>query len=259
MSRRRYNFRSRRSPVARLRRRHLRPRPVISPGVWGRRRPSRPIWRPRSRFYWHRRYGYLPGYDGWPIVDDLPTIERPLRVNFSAPAKAALRRRHLLIGIWADRLARGGGQQRHFVNRFYGVPGFDWVVRDYFSGPYLRNSAHLAMRLAHQLADRDPDFARRLSFERTLAFAPDGYSIPATDLVHGGMRYQLKPWARLHATAIRQQFRRNHALYTSPKRVRWVFDRQRLALPRSEIIAQIRHTIGQNAHSPYRVAFERLI
>jgi hypothetical protein len=144
-----------------------------------------------------------------------------------------------------------------FIQRFHRVSGFEWVVHDYFAGPYGRAGAILAMRLAHRLADRHPDFTRRISFERALGLAPSGHLVRTIDITRNGLRYQLKPWSQIDPHTIRQQFLRDIALFGRPDEVRWVFDLQRLGRPKRAVVEEVRRILTPARFPGYRYPHHR--
>jgi hypothetical protein len=163
----------------------------------------------------------------------------------------------LLKGVWPDRLAGGSQRLIEFIRRFHRVSGFEWVVRDYFAGSYDRAGAILAMRLAHRLADRHPDFIRRISFERALGLAPGGHPVRTVDITQNELRYQLKPWSQIDPEIIRQHFLRNIALFEGPDKVRWVFDSQRLGRPKRAVVEEVRRILSPAGFSGPRYPHHR--
>jgi hypothetical protein len=126
-----------------------------------------------------------------------------------------------------------------FVNRFHDIAGVGQVVEAYFAGNYQRAVARMAIRLTERLAARDPAFRPRLHYDRRISFAPDSQPILTVVVGYRGIHYRLFPWRRLHRTAMLRQLRRDRLVFSSPDRVRWVFDR-RLAPSVGELAARVR-------------------
>lgn len=176
-------------------------------------------------------------------------LQQPGLARINSQAQRLLRQRGLLTGVWSDRLANASPRLIRFINRFHRASGFERVIRDYFAGLYKRAGAILAMRLAHRLADRSPDFSRRLSFERVLGFAPGGHPVHALEIVRNGMHYKLKPWSRLYPFALRGQFLRDVALFGRPDQIRWVFDGQRLGRQKGDVVREVRRILASGRFS----------
>jgi hypothetical protein len=164
-------------------------------------------------------------------------------------ARAALQRHSQLAGAWAQRLAGASQKLISFINRFYGVTGFQRVVRDYYGGRYRRNVARLVMRYANRLANRYPDFARRLTFERVLGFSDDGQPIRTVAITRDGMRFRISPGPRISPFAIRSQFLRDMTLFGEPAAVRWVFDGRQLGMEKGDVVRFARRVLS-NARFP---------
>jgi hypothetical protein len=162
--------------------------------------------------------------------------------RYARPALAALWRQGVLAGVWIERLRRAGPRVVAFVNRFYRTPGFGWVVRLYFGGPYRRAIARLAMDLAERLAARDAGFVAAASFEQALGVLPTGEPLLSVELSYRARRYVMLPWRRLHRRAIRHQLRRSATLHPQPERVRWVF--RRGTLSRAELVRSLRQLLA---------------
>ncbi len=107
------------------------------------------------------------------------------------------------------------------------------------------------MRFAHRLADRQPDFRRRMDFVRALGVAPGGHPVLLVDMTNNGVRYQFKPWSRVDPFAIRGQLLRDAALFGSPSRVRWVFDGKRLGMRKADLVREVRRILTDR-QSPLR-------
>lgn len=175
---------------------------------------------------------------------DLGRVSRQPQLGRITPeARRSLRQRGLLSGVWPRRLASASQHLIRFINRFHRVAGFERLLRDYFAGRYKRGGALLTMRFAQQLASRQPDFARRLAFQHTLVFAPDSLPIEAVSITRNGTHYQIRPWSRIYPQAIRRQWLRDMALFGSPDRVRWVFDRGRLRMRKPDVVRQVRRIL----------------
>lgn len=160
-------------------------------------------------------------------------------------ARQSLRQRGLLIGVWPGRLANANQGLIRFINRFHRVAGFERVVADYFADKHKRTGAILIMRFAYRLAKRYPNFARLMSFERALSFAPSGHPIRVVNIVRNGVHYKFKPWAQINPFAIRRQFLHDMALFGNPNKVRWVFDGKRLGMQKRDILKQVRRVLAR--------------
>ncbi len=195
------------------------------------------------------------------LLATLPGMRR-----YSHNGYRTLWRYGLLHGVWIDQLASADEELVRFVNRFYDVPGFHHVVRDYFGGPYRRRVARLAMRLVERLVERlaarRPAAVRTLRFRRALGVGPAGLPVRAIELVSGRIRYLLLPWPRLDDAAARQLLRRSAALYGTPEAVRWVFDGDGLRQPRSVIVRELRRALrpsGSGGGHRWLAALDRLV
>ncbi len=225
--------RIRRRPVPGVRRSRVRRPRVIRPVVWVSNRP----WLPTSP---------LPATQ---VVVRTPASRtrspRPLPgpQAIHTQARRALDRAGMLQGIWASRLAQASPDLVRFINRFHRVTGFQHVVQDRFGVPARQARARLAQRLAHRLANRDPNFARRMAFQRVLGMALGGHPLVTVDVLHRGRRHRLLPWPQLHPRAVQQQLLRDMALAAGPGRVVWVFDGRRLNVDRSTLLASLRRAL----------------
>ena len=157
----------RRRPKRRLRYRRLirRPRRIRKRPKYLRRRKNRTVYitkRPRTRVI----------YRASPIIrvvraNDPTTITLSSgNGNLKSNAKEALRQRGLWRGIWRQRLRYPPSRLARFINRFYRIPGFEYVVQDYYGRPYQQQRAKRAIQLAHRLANDNSNYLRRLFFSR---------------------------------------------------------------------------------------------
>ncbi len=161
--------------------------------------------------------------------------------RYARPALAALWRQGLLAGVWIERLRRAPPRLATFVNRFFPVSGFAWVVRLYFGGSYRCAIACLAMDLAERLAERDARFINVASFERAIGSLPSGDPLLTVELSYRGRRYVLLPWTRLHRRGLFRQLRRSTVLHPQPEHVRWVF--RRGSLSRAQLVRNLRRLL----------------
>ena len=175
----------------------------------------------------------------------MPRGSRPLPgpQAIHSQARRALARFGMLQGIWASRLAQASPDLVRFINRFHRVAGFQRVVQDRFAGPARAARARLTQRLAHRLANRDPNFVGRMAFQRVVGVALGGHPLITVDLIHRERRYHLLPWTQLHPWAVQQQLLRDMALATGPGAVRWVFDGRRLGLDRGRLLRSLRQLL----------------
>ncbi len=164
-------------------------------------------------------------------------------------ARSALRRHGLLVGVYKDRLSGASQFIKRFINRFYGIWGFEWVVRYYFREPYKRACANLAVRFVHQMANRLPDAGRRMGFEMTLGFAPGGHLVQVVEVTYDQVRYQIKPWTSIDPITVSRQLLRDIALANRLDLVRWVFDGRRLRMSKRDVIQQIRKILTKGRFS----------
>ena len=148
------------------------------------------------------------------------------------------------MGIWPNRLANASHSLIRFINRFHPVAGFERIVRDYFAGSYKRAGAKLAMRFAHQLADRQPKSKQLMSFGRTMGLAPGGHLVRTIAITYNGMNYHLAPWSRIYPIAAKGQLLRSASLFDSPDRFRWVFDGNRTGMSKQAIVSSIRRSFS---------------
>lgn len=232
------------SRVPRVRRRPV-PRP-LPPSLSRRRRQPRPgsrRWCLRRPWSAWCRPAYRPPAQ---VSINLPRPQGPPRLDRLTPeARRTLRQRGLLSGAWPERLAGAGEGLIRFINRFHRVSGFEVPLRDYFAGRYRRAMARVAIRLARHLASRYPGFARTMTFERAVGFAPGGIPIRTIEVVHRGVRYVLYPASRLDGPAIEQYFWRNASLFQDPARVRLVFDGTRLGLQRRQVVESLQRILAR--------------
>ncbi len=187
MLRRTYRRRPRRRKpyrrsLLRLRRIKRRPRRIRKKPrvVYAKKRP----WRRR------RRWLYRPS----PIIrvvhtNDPTTVTIANGGSLKVNAKEALRQRGLWRGIWRQRLRHPPSRLARFINRFYRIPGFEYVIQDYYGRPYQQQRAKRAIQLAHRLANENSNYLRRLFFNRIVRLNVDGQPQNTINVNLGSVRY----------------------------------------------------------------------
>jgi hypothetical protein len=246
--------RPRARPLRPLPTRPTRPRPPRRPSPGrrpprrpspGRRPPRRPLYDTRPPWWWRRYPLPRPAIAVYRLPRTSAPSGAPPRLGRISPqARESLRRQGLSGGVWSRRLAGAGRRLIRFINRFHRVSGFGRVVRDYFAGPYKQAGALLIMRFARQLADRQPDFQRVMSFEPAIGLGPGGHAFRVVDITRDNLRYEFKPWSRIYPFAVRGQFLRDMTLSGSPSQVRWVFDGQRLGMRKADVVREVRRILS---------------
>ncbi len=250
-------------PLVQKRRYYRRPRRFRKPKAVLRRRR---LWRRWPKIPWYVRTWYGYRWPWWRYPSDWiyrPQAGTSIKTTFPGlekfrpQARHALRRHGLLKGVWPRRLANCSNRLTNFINRFYSIAGFEWVVRDELGGGYPRRTARLAARLAQRLAARHPDFAQRMSFERVLGTAPGVGSLRSLALTFDQRHYQLSPWSELEPASVRTQFKRN--LLSRPVRnTRWVFDATRLGRRKAEVVRVLRRILRKTPPTGRRLpGFQR--
>ena len=106
-------------------------------------------------------------------------------------AQEALRQRGLWRGIWRQRLRYPPSRLARFINRFYRIPGFEYVVQDYYGRPYQQQRAKRAIQLTHRLANDNSNYLRRLLINRIVRLNRNGQPRNTISLQLGAARYQL--------------------------------------------------------------------
>ena len=195
MIRRTYQRRPRKRPLIRrpLRIRRTSRRPKVYPVTY-RRRPKRVAYLKKKR----RPYWYWRKYRRPTRIVQVVQTNQPDTVYVSggtraltSGAKASLRRRGLWRGVWRQRLSYPAAKLARFINRFYLVPGFEYVVQDYFARPYQQQRAKRAIQLAHRLASEHSNYQQRLLFERIVRLGPNGEPRATVAVNLGNVRYRI--------------------------------------------------------------------
>ncbi len=153
------------------------------------RRTSVIIRPPRDRVV--IRNVYHPVRRDW-VLDGATAVYRT-DANLSRITRAArngLRQRGLLRGVWPTRLAQANDDLIRFINRFYRVAGFEYVVQDYFGSRIRERYARKAIRYARRLAKRLSNIHRTMSFERSIRQTSSGKPILSFTVKVRGRRYR---------------------------------------------------------------------
>ena len=195
MIRRTYQRRPGKRPLTRrplrIRRTSTLRRPRVYPATY-RRRPGRVAYLKKKRRPYWRQYR-RPGRIIQVVHTNQPDTVYVSGSNraLTSGARESLRRRGLWRGVWRQRLSYPAAKLARFINRFYLVPGFEYVVQDYFARPYQRQRAKRVIQLAHRLASEHSNYRQRLLFERIVRLDPNGEPQATVAVNLGNVRYRI--------------------------------------------------------------------